>query len=186
VKNTIRIIKISAIIFSSIILLAGCSVGIRPAYYDLPPMDDNQIYYGEPAYSPGYYTTPYKYDYGSTYDPWTMGTYYNYTPPQRVSRDSQSSASSDSSNTNDDKRPTMRDRGTSSDTQSLAPKRESSSLRTERVAQRTTETSTSSATSSARKTRREASTDSSSSQPSDNEKKDDEEQNIKRKRGVTE
>ncbi len=193
-KNVIRITKISALIFSLLILLAGCSVGIRPAYYDLPPIDDNQNYYGEPAYSPGYYTPPppYKYDYGTTYDPWTMGTYYDYTPPQRVSRDSQTATSSASSSTTGDKRPTMRDRSTSTDADSLAPKRESSSLRRERISQRTKDTSSGSATSSTRKTRREVSTDSSksdtssSSQSSNNEKEDEEEQNKRRKRGATE
>lgn len=137
VKNLYRSLFIFAVILCVVTIIAGCSVGIRPAYYDLPPLDNNN--YGESAYNQ-YNATPtssdYRYDYSSTYDPWTMGNYYdNYSPPQRSGN---VQASTDSSNSPwvDDKRPVMKDRGTVTGSESKAPRDDSANLRRERVIQR--------------------------------------------------
>jgi hypothetical protein len=196
VKKILGSSFISAIILCVITLLAGCSVGIRPAYYDLPPINDNQNYYGGSA-SSQYYTPPtseYRTDYNSSYDPWTMGTYYdNYTPPQRVSRDSQNSSGSTDS-TIGDRRPTIRDRSTDSEG-SMAPKKDNPIPRRERTVQKeSTNTNSGSSTSStaSQKTKREPNTstgnsseiqNNQSNSTSDSNKEDDEKQ--KRKRGVT-
>jgi len=139
VKNLYKSLFTFTIILSFITIIAGCSVGIRPAYYDLPPQD-NSYNYGEPAYNQNYNVTPptsdYRYDYSSTYDPWTMGNYYeNYNPPQRTSRDTQTSNDSSNSPWVGDKRPVMQDRGNVTSSESKAPK-DSTNLRRERIVQR--------------------------------------------------
>jgi hypothetical protein len=136
VQNLLKSLFTFAFILCAITIIAGCSVGIRPAYYDLPPQDNNNYVYGEPAYSQYYNTasSEYRYNYNSTYDPWTMGTYYeNYSPPQRSS--SQTSSVSSNSPWTDDKRPVMQDRGTASSSESKAPKTDTASLRRDRTVQ---------------------------------------------------
>jgi hypothetical protein len=152
VKNFCRSLFTFAVILCVITIIAGCSVGIRPAYYDLPPSDNNNYNYGESAYNQ-YNAAPtssdYRYDYSSTYDPWTMGNYYeNYSPPQRSSN---VQASTDSNSPwVGDKKPVMKDRGTVVGSESKAPVSDSANLRRERVVQRenaskdTAESSTSS------------------------------------------
>lgn len=185
----------SIIILLFLILIAGCSVGIRPAYYDLPPIDDNQNYYGEPAYNSIYVpSSEYKYEYSSAYDPWTMSNYYDYTSPQRVSRDSQASTSSGDSASIGERRPTTRDRSTSLDQSAMAPKKDNTAIRRERtIPKESTDTNSGSSDSTTtHKARRELNnnnsstnaSDSSNSQQSSSDKKDDEEKQ-KRKRGVT-
>jgi len=202
--KTLKNIKYSSLFLIisalSIMLFAGCSVGIRPAYYDLPPIDQNQNPYGVPAYNE-YYSpqTNYKYEYSSSYDPWTMGNYYdNYTPPSRVSRDSQASSnSSDSSSSIGERRPSVQNRGTESPQNTMAPQKQNT--RREKIAQRDKSGSNSDADiPSSRKERREPSNNSSSSnseiqnnqsntnfqQQTDTNKDDEEQKKQKHKRGI--
>jgi hypothetical protein len=178
--------KLLAFIFalSFVFIIAGCSVGIRPAYYDLPPIENNQSYYGEPAYNyyPDSQQTEYKYGYDSTYDPWTMGTYYNYTPPKRVERETEASSSSNSISTNE-RRPYIRDRNTSTDSSSMSPRRENIAI--ENRANQNINTQSNSnpqSESSNYKRKREPSSTLDSSKPTSEEKKEDEENKQKRTR----
>ena len=206
-KNLLNPLFTFVVILCVITIIAGCSVGIRPAYYDLPPLDNNYNY-GEPAYSQYSNATPppdynYRYDYSSTYDPWTMGSYYdNYTPPQRSGKDTQTSTDSSNSPWVGDKRPVMRDRGNISSSEPKAPRDDSANIRRDRTVQRenptknSTEPSTSSVVNhkARRNVRRDVpqvNQEQSSSQTdiqkkkseSDNDKKDDDDKN-KKKTGV--
>jgi hypothetical protein len=196
VKDFCRSLFSFAVILCVVTIIAGCSVGIRPAYYDLPPSDNNNYNYGESAYNQ-YNATPassdYRYDYSSTYDPWTMGNYYeNYSPPQRSGN---AQASTDSSNSPwvGDNKPVMKDRGTVVGSESKAPS-DSTNLRRERVIQRenaskdTAESSTSSIVN--QKTRRNVRRDTpqvNQEQPSSqtNTKKDEEDKDKKKKKTAT-
>lgn len=128
-----------AIIPFFIAVLTGCSVGIRPAYYDLPPLDSSQYYYGEPVSNQYYNISPplpsYSYGYSSGYDPWSMGTYYDYNLPQRTGYSSGISTGSSTSTWDSSNRPSMRDRGTSASYESKAPANDQSFLRRERTTQ---------------------------------------------------
>ncbi|MGB9596163.1 MAG: hypothetical protein ACPL7B_07760 [Candidatus Poribacteria bacterium] len=133
-KNLIKLFYFAIIPFF-IAVLTGCSVGIRPAYYDLPPLDSSQYYYGEPVNNQYYNVSSPLPSYSSGYDPWTMGTYYDYNPPQRTGYSSGVSASSGTSTWDSSNRPSMRDRGTSSSYESKAPVNDQSYLRRERTVQ---------------------------------------------------
>ena len=140
-KGLMNLLSYSTVILIIITILTGCSVGIRPAYYDLPPLDSNQYYYGESVPSQYYNVSPppqsYNYSTGSGYDPWTMGTYYDYSPPQRTGYSSgNSSGSSTNSAWDSDNRPSMKDRGTTASSDSKAPANEQPNLRREQTAQR--------------------------------------------------
>jgi hypothetical protein len=120
-------------ISTSIILLAGCAIGIRPGSYDVPPEDD--AYYEESVYS-NYYnvgTWTSSYDYDSGYDPWTMDTYYQYySGSPRADRSSGSSSTGGARSEGD--RPAMKGRDSTSIYQSRAPGSERSSIRRRRTA----------------------------------------------------
>jgi len=123
-----------------VILLGGCAIGIKPRAYDVPPEDE--VYYEEsvsgPYYDTGFRSSGYGYS-DSSYDPWTMGTYYqHYSGPPRPS--ASSGRSSASHTTIENKRPTVKDRNSSFANQLKAPvsssdansKRSRSSLRERR------------------------------------------------------
>jgi len=137
------------------ILMAGCSVGIKPGSYDQAPLEDTRFYYGESAYGSYYNVSPpppvydYVYDYG--YDPWTMSTYYeHYSPPQRADRGTVSSNTGD-----ENRRSTMGDRYSASSSQSKAPGDEEATFRRDRMAARERASSISSGSSIvSQKTRR--------------------------------
>jgi len=179
VKNIKKSLFYSAIIPFIITILTGCSVGIRPAYYDLPPLDSNQYYYGEPVSNQYYNVSPplpnYSYSYGSGYDPWTMGTYYDYNPPQRTGYSSGDSSSSNTAAWDSSNRPSMRDRGVSSSYESKAPTNDQSYLRRERIAQ-----DSSTSDSANRKVRRNTNQNSSQSDQDQSSNQSDQ-SNVKRR-----
>ena len=119
-KN-LRCYLILAVVISMLIIsLSGCAVGIKKRSNDMPPEDD--VYYEESpydSYDTGRRSSGSHY-YDPGYDPWTMGTYYqHYSGPPRSSA---SSGSSDKSSVrSESKRPTMKDRNSSSASQSKAP-----------------------------------------------------------------
>lgn len=108
----------AAIIPALIIFLSGCSIGIKPRSRDVPPEDD--VYYEESNYD-SYYRRSNSYRYNNpNYDPWTMGTYYqNYSGPARSN--SGSGGSSAASVQSGNKRPTVKDRNSTSVNQPKAP-----------------------------------------------------------------
>lgn len=107
------------IIPALIILLSGCAIGIKPRSHDVPPEDD--AYYEESGYGSYYgsYSRSGGYSrYNSSYDPWTMDTYYqHYSSTPR----SGSGGSSTSSAKSEVKRPTAKDRDSTSVSQSETP-----------------------------------------------------------------
>ena len=119
------------LICSLVIFLVGCGISVRPRSYDVPPDDDG--HYEESAYSSYYRSTPRTevYHYDTSYDPWTMGTYY-----QHYSGSPRASGSSGSSSTSTDrvesKRPEVRGRDSASVNQSRAPSKEKASLKRNR------------------------------------------------------
>jgi len=147
----------AAIIPALIIFLSGCAIGIKSRSRDVSSEDD--VYYEESDYdsysgvrrsSSHLYSDP-------NYDPWTMGTYYqNYSGP--ASSNSGSSGSSAASIQSTNKRPTVKDRNSTSVSQPKAPassddsnqKRNRSSIRKRR------ETSSQISESANRKVRRDA------------------------------
>jgi hypothetical protein len=174
VKSLVNLLSYSIVLLFIATILTGCSVGIRPAYYDLPPLDSDQYYYGESTYSQYYNVSPpppnYNYSTGSVggYDPWTMGTYYDYSPPQRTGYSSGASSSSSANTTWDsDNRPSMKDRGTAASNDPKAPANEQPNLRRERTAQRNSSSSDSSTSPIiSHKTKRDTTQDSSKSDQS--------------------
>lgn len=78
-------ITLAIILFILSMFLSGCSIGIKPKSYDVPP--DNLYYSQDTSYgsyssysksSAYYYSDP-------NYSPWTMGTYYqNYSGPPKT------------------------------------------------------------------------------------------------------
>ena len=118
-------------------LIGGCAIGVKPRSYDVPSEDD--AHYEESArdyyYNTGTPTNIHHYD--PNYDPWTMGTYYQY-----YSGSPRSSINSGSSNTSSTRRentkPAVKDRNSTSVSQPKAPSNPRSSLRKDREANKRT------------------------------------------------
>jgi len=116
-------IAFAVMVFTLIVLLSGCAIGIRPRSHDASSEDD--AYYEEAVYdsygntgsrSGGYHRDP-------NYNPWTMGTYYQY-----YSGPSRAGGSDKESNLSESKRPAVSSR----DSASQAPGDNSKSLKTNR------------------------------------------------------
>lgn len=116
-------IAFAVMIFALIVLLSGCAIGIRPRSHEASSEDD--IYYEEAVYDSysnlGSRSGTYHHD--PNYDPWTMGTYYQY-----YSGPSRTGSSDTGSNLNDSKRPAVSSR----DSASQAPGDNTKSLKTSR------------------------------------------------------
>ena len=126
----------AVIISILVIFLTGCGISFRPRSYDAPPEDD--VYYEERNYGSYYDTAPAPrtyYYHDPTYDPWTMGTYYQYySGPPRADRDS--SGSTTGSAQSESKRPAVKARDSASVNQSNAPNKERASLRSDKLGMR--------------------------------------------------
>lgn len=128
---------ISAVIISTLIMfLAGCSIGVRSRSDDAPPEDDvyreesahDSYYDGGPRSRVYYYQNP-------NYDPWKTGTYYQYySGPPRADRGSGVSAPAGTEDEN--KRPAVKARDSSSASQSKTSSSEKSGPRRERTSVR--------------------------------------------------
>lgn len=147
-------------IIFALVILSGCSVSLRPEPSERSDSESG-YYYGDSAYR-YYYGLPAPavydyYEYSSSYNPWTMGTYYeNYSPPKRNNATSDTN-NSKASITNENQRPSIRNNDQSTVSQPKAPVNESSSLRRERTVERESvqPSSTGDSNSSAQKTRRD-------------------------------
>ena len=117
-------IAFAVIIFALIVLLSGCAIGIRPRSHDASSEDD--IYYEEAvsdSYSSSTGSRSSDYHRDPNYNPWTMGTYYQY-----YSGPSRAGGSDTESNLSESKRPAVSSR----DSASQAPGDNSKSLKTNR------------------------------------------------------
>jgi len=115
-----------------VVFLAGCSVSVKPRSYDVPPEED--AYYEESGYGSYYDSGPrvntYHY-YDPNYDPWTMGSYYQYySGPPRTGGSSGGSGTGTLQSENnrvESKQPTEQSRTSVSPRKSKAPSSERSS-----------------------------------------------------------
>ena len=109
-----------------VVFLAGCGVSVKPRSYDVPPEED--AYYEESGYSSYYDSGPrvntYHY-YDPNYDPWTMGSYYQYySGPPRTGGSSGGSGTGtlrSENNRVENKQPTEQSRTSVSPRESKAP-----------------------------------------------------------------
>ncbi len=115
-----------------LVFLAGCGVSVKPRSYDVPPEED--AYYEESGYG-SYYDSgsrvnTYHY-YDPNYDPWTMGSYYQYySGPPRTGGNSGGSGTGtlrSENNQVESKQPTEQSRTSVSPRESKAPSSEISS-----------------------------------------------------------
>jgi len=115
-----------------VVFLAGCGVSVKPRSYDVPPEED--AYYEESGYGSYYDSGPrvntYHY-YDPNYDPWTMGSYYQYySGPPRTGGSSGGSGTGTLQSENnrvESKQPTEQSRTSVSPRKSKAPSSERSS-----------------------------------------------------------
>ena len=112
--------------------LAGCAVRVKPRAYDVLPEDD--AYYEESGYGSYYDSGPRvntNHYYDPNYDPWTMGSYYQYySGPHRTGGSSGGSGTGtlkNESNRVENKQPTEQSRTSVSPRESKAPSGERSS-----------------------------------------------------------
>jgi hypothetical protein len=121
------------IITVMVVFLAGCGVSVKPrSYKDVPPEED--AYYEESGYGSYYDSGPrvntYHY-YDPNYDPWTMGSYYQYySGPPRTGGSSGGSGTGtlrSENNQVESKQPTEQSRTSVSPRESKAPSSEGSS-----------------------------------------------------------
>ena len=129
-----------------VVFLAGCGVSVKPRAYDVPPEED--AYYEGSGYSSYYDSGPrvntYHY-YDPNYDPWTMGSYYQYySGPSRAGGGSGGSGTGtlrSQNNRVENKQPTEQSRTSVSPRESKAPSSARSSSvrsRASRLSQRDT------------------------------------------------
>ena len=116
----------TAIISILIVFFAGCSVGIRPRADDMPKEAD--AYYEESVHGTYYDVGPRTggHYYDPSYDPWTMGGYYQHYSGTPRSEASTSSTKSEST------RPAVKSRDSASTHQSKAPSSKRPSLKRDR------------------------------------------------------
>lgn|GEM_PF-1733558 len=115
-----------------VVFLAGCGVSVKPRSYDVPPEED--AYYRESGYGSYYDSGPrvntYHYS-DPNYDPWTMGSYYQYySGPPRTGGSSGGSGTGTLQSENnrvESKQPTEQNRTSVSPRKSKAPSSERSS-----------------------------------------------------------
>jgi hypothetical protein len=147
-----------------VVFLAGCAVSVKPRAYDVSPEDD--AYYEESGYSSYYDSGPrvntYHY-YDPNYDPWTMGSYYQYySGPSRTGGSSGGSGTGTLRSENDrveNKQPTEQSRTSVSPREAKAPSSARSSSvrsRASRLSQRDTTRRSSRSAVSDQKVRRSA------------------------------
>lgn len=129
---------VAFIIPAMVAFLAGCAVSVKPRAYDVPPEDD--AYYEESGYGSYYGSGPRVntyYYYDPNYDPWTMGSYYQYySGPPRTGESSGGSGTStlrSENNRVENKQPTEQSRTSISPRESKAPSSERSSSVRSRV-----------------------------------------------------
>ena len=129
-----------------VVFLAGCAVSVKPRSYDVPPEED--AYYEESGYGSYYDSGPrvntYYYS-DPNYDPWTMGSYYQYySGPPRTGGSSGGSGTGtlrSENNRVESKQPTEQSRTSVSPRESKAPSSARSSSvrnRASRLSQRDT------------------------------------------------